>query len=480
MNSTMPTVTALKPSGMPRAMVAMGPVHRIALALVWITIALSALVFTEPAPVDLGMLLLVGLLPMIGLVRITAPLIAVFALWLVVAATSLFATMNAIDIVKALPHAAVTLFLIITMFVLAAFVAYKPERHTRLIFHAYIYAAVLAATAGLIGYFSLLPGAFELFTKYGRASGTFKDPNVYGPFLVPPLVFLLHRMLEGARRTFLWLALSAGLLSFAILLSFSRGAWVNLAIAVVVFCVLSFITAKSNLQRVRLICVGLGGGLFACLMLTVALQFDEVGRLFGERATLTQSYDEGPEGRFGGQQKAMALIVENPFGIGPQQFAPNFHFEEPHNVYLAMFLNAGWLGGGLFAVLILMTALIGLTHAFRRTASQPLFVIAYACFLANVLEGFLIDLDHWRHVFLLMAIMWGLILGDNQTSETRRLFDPRDMFLTAQLLLPARPARFLIPVLAHSAASRRLAPRRRALDGHEDRLGRAALGRRAN
>jgi O-antigen ligase len=479
MNSTMQTVTALKPAGMPRAMTATGPMHRIALALVWLTIALSALVFTEPAPVDVAMLLLIGLLPMIGLVRITPPLIVVFALWLVVAATKVFATMNAIDIAKAVPHTAVTLFLIVGMFVLAAFVADKPERHTRLIFHAYIYAGVFAAIAGLVGYFSLLPGAYDLLTKYGRASGTFKDPNVYGPFLVPPLVFALHRLLEGARRTFVWLALSAGLMGFAILLSFSRGAWVNLAISVVVFCALSFLTAKSNRQRVRLICVGLGGGLFACLILTAALQFDEIGRLFETRATLTQSYDEGPEGRFGGQQKAMALIVENPFGIGPQQFAPNFHFEEPHNVYLAMFLNAGWLGGGLFAVLMLMTSLIGLVHAFRRTKTQPLFLIAFACFVANVLEGFIIDLDHWRHVFLLMAIMWGLMLGDRQTSESQWAFDPRDMFLSAQMLLPARPARHLIPVLANPAAARRLAPRRRAFDGHDDRASRM-LGRRSN
>jgi O-antigen ligase len=458
----------------------MGPVHRIALALVWLTIAASALVFSEPAPVDVAMLLLIIVLPSIGLVRFTQPLIVVLSLWLVVAAMTLFATMNAIDLPKALPHAAVTMFLIVSMFVMSGFVMARPERHTRLIFHAYIYAAVFAALTGLIGYFNVVPGAFDLFTKYGRATGTFKDPNVYGPFLVPPLVFVLHRLLEGARRTAPWLILSAGLLGFAVLLSFSRGAWVNLAISIALFGGLAFLTAANDLKRVKLLAAALIGGVVVCVLLLIALQFDEIGRLFEARAALTQSYDEGPEGRFGGQQKAMGLIVANPFGIGPQQFAPNFHFEEPHNVYLAMFLNAGWLGGGLFAVLILMTTLIGFVHAFRRTATQPLFIIAYACFVANAVEGFLIDLDHWRHVFLLMAMIWGLVLGDRARLGERWYADPRDIFFESEMLMSHRPARVLMPALAAYRPSR-IAPAksRRALERQDDRPGRA-FGRRTN
>jgi O-antigen ligase len=472
-----PIELKLSPNQPPRPM--SGPIHRLALALVWVTVAASFLVFTEPAPVDVAMLLVIGLLPMIGLVRITQPLVVVFALWLVVAALTLFATMNAIDVAKAVPHAAVTLFLFVSMFVLAAFVTYRPDRHTRLIFNAYIYAAVIAAVAGIAGYFNVFPGAFDMFTKFGRATGTFKDPNVFGPFLVPPLVYILHRLLEGAWRTLPWLLMSIGLLGLAVLLSFSRGAWVNLAIAVVLFGGLSFLTARSDVQRIKLIGAALGGGIAACVLIGGALQFDEIGRLFGERATLSQSYDQGPEGRFGGQQKAMALIVSNPFGIGPQQFAPNFHFEEPHNVYLAMFLNAGWVGGGLFAGLILMTIVIGFVHAFRRTATQPLFLIAYACFVANAAEGFVIDLDHWRHVFLLMAIVWGLVLGDRHRIDIRGFIDPRDMFLSPELLLSARPARHLVPALASPRPARLAAPRRRALDGQDARPGRAP-GRRAS
>ena len=76
-----------------------------------------------------------------------------------------------------------------------------------------------------------------------------------------------------------------------------------------------------------------------------------------------------------------------------------------------MFLNAGWLGGLVFLGLIGSTAVLGLRHALRRGATQPLFLVAYACFLANAVEGMVIDIDHWRHFYLLMALLWGMMLS---------------------------------------------------------------------
>jgi hypothetical protein len=45
--------------------------HRLALVLVWLTVASGAVVFTEPAPVDVLTVGLVVLLPVIGLVAIS-------------------------------------------------------------------------------------------------------------------------------------------------------------------------------------------------------------------------------------------------------------------------------------------------------------------------------------------------------------------------------------------------------------------------
>ncbi len=201
-------------------------------------------------------------------------------------------------------------------------------------------------------------------------------------------------------------------LSFALLLSFSRGAWFNAAVALGLYLYGSLVFAPTNRQRVKLLVLGALAIASAGVVLAAAAQTEAVGELLSDRAALTQSYDVGPQGRFGGQEKAKGLILEHPLGLGAQTFAPYYHHEEPHNVYLTMFLNAGWIGGLLFAANVWLTVLFGLRHAMLRTATQPLFLIAFGAFLGNAFEGFIIDLDHWRHFYLEMAIVWGLMLAD--------------------------------------------------------------------
>lgn len=436
----------------------MGAVHAIALAIVWFAFAVSGIVFVEPAPIDAMMFGLLLMLPILGLIRVTPPLMLYLTIWLVAAACALVGTLTAADPKLAMTHALVTVFLTLTSFIISAFVMRRPQKHAHLIFHAYVFAASIAAVAALAGYFRLFPGAFELFTRFDRASGTFKDPNVLGAFLVPPLVFLLQRMLTRGGLRFLWAALWAGIIGLAVLFTFSRGAWINLAVSVTIFGYLAFLTAPTNLQRLKILAAGLGAVCGAFMLLVIALQIPGVGDQFANRATMDQSYDQGPEGRFGGQQKAIRLIIDNPFGIGAQNFAPQFHVEEPHNVYLFTFLNAGWLGGLIFAIMIVVTILYGLRHAFKRTSSQPLFIVALACFTAHAGEGLIIDLDHWRHFHLLMALVWGMMLGDREiVSRSALLFDPRQVFRHAEMIVTSRPPRPLVAAPSYPTAAAKTA-----------------------
>jgi len=45
----------------------------------------------------------------------------------------------------------------------------------------------------------------------------------------------------------------------------------------------------------------------------------------------------------------------------------------------------------------------------KPTSTQPLFLIVYAAFISNALEGVIIDSDHWRHFYLLAAMVWGMM-----------------------------------------------------------------------
>lgn len=449
----------------------------IALALVWTAVAASGIVFVEPAPVDALMLGVLWALPIVGLVRVTPPLLAYLTIWLVAAACALVGSLNAADSKVAITHAVVTVFLTLTSFVITAFVMRRPAKHVHLIFHAYALAAAIAASAALVGYFRLLPGVAELFTRFDRASGTFKDPNVLGAFLVPPLIFLLHRLLTRGGVKIVRTALWAGIIGLAILVTFSRGAWINLIVSVTIFGYLAFVTAPTNRQRLKILSAGFAAVCVAFMLLAIAFQIDGVADQFASRATPQQSYDEGPEGRFGGQQKAMRLILAHPFGIGAQQFAPQHHVEEPHNVYIYTFLNAGWLGGLIFAIMVAVTILYGLRHAFKRTASQPLFIVAISCFTALSLEGLIIDLDHWRHFHLLMALVWGMMLGDRVFVRAKRARDPRVLIERVAMIVTNRPPRDLVPV-ANKAAPvrfiRRVSTARREAGRTDSRPSRAS------
>ena len=134
-------------------------------------------------------------------------------------------------------------------------------------------------------------------------------------------------------------------------------AWAAALIALAIFGYFYLGTAKRNVERFKLSALVLLGTAAIGLVVAVSLQSENVARFLEERAALTQDYDEGPEGRFGGQEKAFAMILENPLGIGSHQFSPQFHHEEPHNVYLSMLLNTGWLGGGLYFLIAAATLL---------------------------------------------------------------------------------------------------------------------------
>ncbi len=384
--------------------------HWLALGLVWLTIASGAVVFSEPAPFDVLMIGLVLLLPLMRLARFTPGLIAMLGLWLVVAAAGLAASTASLDMAASIRHTLITLYLSLAGITIAAFVAQAPLRHTRLILSATLGAALIATAAAAAGYFGLAPGGLEdILTVYGRARGTFKDPNVFGPFLVPALLYAIH--LWTARRALaspLRLAVIL-LLALGILISFSRGAWANMAIAMAVYGYLRFVTARTHRLRLKLFLLAFFGAIALGLTLLAALQSDTIRTLIAERAALTQSYDTGPEGRFGGQRKALSLIVEKPLGIGALQFSGRYHSEDVHNVYLSMFLNAGWIGGFLYVLIMAATLWLGLAHAFRRAPTQGLFLVAYAAFAATALEGLLIDTDHWRHGWVLLGLVWGLI-----------------------------------------------------------------------
>jgi hypothetical protein len=71
-------------------------------------------------------------------------------------------------------------------------------------------------------------GLSELFLRFGRARGTFNDPNVLGAFLLLPGLLLVQRMLAGRGPQALWAGMLLTIIMGGLFLSFSRAAWGSL------------------------------------------------------------------------------------------------------------------------------------------------------------------------------------------------------------------------------------------------------------
>jgi O-antigen ligase len=376
--------------------------------LVWLAMTTSSFVLFEPAPVDLLMAIIIVLGPLLGVVQFGTVSLLGLIVWLAMTAVGIIAVAMAPTFGSALAHQIVTLFLAVGAFVLAGFIAKDPEYRFELVFSGYLIGALIAAAAGAIGYFSLFPGAYELFTNYGRARGTFKDPNVLGAALAPAFVYLCWIMVRDKPREARIAAILAVPLAFVLLIGFSRGAWISVGMSVVMLGWIALVTSRRQTDFRRLGMLAAGSIVGLVLLVTIAMQVPAVQSLMNQRASMDQGYDNGPDGRFAGQAKARRLILENPFGIGTHTFRTVHHHEEAHSVYLTMFLNAGWLGGYVYVISCLIALVVGFRGAMRRGALQGAFVVATASFAGVAFEGWIVDTDHWRHFFILLGCIWGL------------------------------------------------------------------------
>ncbi|MDF1599641.1 O-antigen ligase family protein [Mesorhizobium sp. YIM 152430] len=368
-------------------------------------VALAGFVQNEPAPYELYMVALIGVWALFGLTisRATVPLLV---LWIVYLIGGMISMTQMSDLRDTPLYLAVTAFLALT----AVFVAAIVEKRAALlgaIFVGWTLAACLTGLLGILGYFGAFPGA-ERFTLYDRAAGAFKDPNVFGPFLVLPAVWLLHGLVTGRLLKMPVQAVGLLVLSFAIFLSFSRGAWGLYALSAIVVCAAVFLNSSSNKLRLRILVMALVGMGLIAVAIMIALQIPQVATLFETRAQLVQDYDGARLGRFARYGLGFALAMEHPLGIGPLVFGTIFG-EDTHNVWLKALMDYGWVGFAAYFTLLVLTVAAGFRILFRRRSWQPFLLCAWVVFVGHIALGTVIDMDHWRHFYLLMGIIWGCV-----------------------------------------------------------------------
>ena len=366
-------------------------------AAVALGVLLLAAVRIEPAPSDLvfGVVIAVAFASWrFDLQRVPLSIVLLVSAFL---ALNLLASIEVIDPGRALTYFAITLYLAVFGLWVAAYV--NSARRARLILLAYLAAAAISAGLACLALVTAFPGS-GAFVTGPRAQGLFKDPNVFGPFLVPAALILMEELVAPRllRLRLLSKFTLLSLVTMGVLFSFSRAAWLNLVVGtVVLFAVLALRRGGGRQAMTLLVCtLTAGAALFAAAAATSSVSFLE------QRAAL-QVYDAQ---RFGAQLSGVQFATEYPLGVGPGQFERVSDISA-HSTYVRALAEEGVVG--MLVVLGLM--LLTLAFAARNAAggfegygvgSAALFG-AWCGLLAN---SFFVDTLHWRHLWLLAALIW--------------------------------------------------------------------------
>jgi len=375
-------------------------------ALVWLAAASVAVVFVEPSPYELVTLCAFVLFVATGL-RLRLVFMPLLLLLVVLNIGYSVGAIPLIDRSEVFSWIVTSWYMAMTAIFFAMVLSEDAEARLDMLRRGLVVGAMIASLAAIAGYFNLVPGGYDLLTLYGRARGTFKDPNVLGAFLILPALILLQSVVTARFGKALRSTIALGIMGLAILLAFSRAAWGGLILTSAFMLALMIATSRSNAERSRILITALVAAVVAALLVAVLLSFDSVLDMFQQRASFDQSYDEGRFGRFGRHILGADMALDLPLGIGPLQFH-NYFPEDTHNSYLNAFMSGGWISGIAYPTLVLVTVALGFRHVFIPVPWQRAYLAIFAAFLGTIGEGFVIDTDHWRHFWLMLGAMWGM------------------------------------------------------------------------
>jgi len=378
-------------------------------ALVWLIGASSSVVFIEPSPYELTTLGAIAIFLVTGL-RLKLVLMPVLLLLILVNLGYTIGAVPVMDRPNVATWIATSWYMALTVIFFAMVISEDTAPRLEMLRRGLIVGGLIAASAGIAGYFNLVPGGHDLLTLYERARGTFKDPNVLGAFLILPSLLALQSVVSDRLGKSFRSSIMLGVIGLAILLAFSRAAWGGLVITSAFMLALMVLTSPSRAQRSRIIGIAVVAATFAAVLIAVLLSLDSVADLFKQRASLGQSYDSGRFGRFGRHILGADMALDLPFGIGPLQFNRYFP-EDTHNSFLNAFMSGGWISGICYPTMVFVTCILGFRYVFVRVPWQRTYLAIFAAFLGTVGESFIIDTDHWRHFWLMLGAMWGMFVA---------------------------------------------------------------------
>lgn len=373
---------------------------------------LLGLVRVEPAPSDGVFAMVMALALVTGRFDISRVPLAAFAL------VGLLLGLNLLSAVEALDPAVAARYFTITLYLAVFAIWFTGYLHTkaraRLVTVSYVIGAVAVAVPSTLALFAPIPGGELLLSADGlRAQGLFKDPNVYGPFLIPPALILLEELIRPRLLRFRTTtkAIMFMVLLVGVLFSYSRAAWISTVVAVaVMLAVMALRRGGGRRAATILVVLALAAG-FSVMMLALT---SSVGFL-EERATF-QSYDVE---RFGAQRTGIALAERYPFGIGPGQFELVSEVST-HSTYVRVLAEQGLLGLVVVLALVIFTLVLASRNAVLGRSTYGIGSAALlAIWVGLMVNSFVVDTLHWRHLWVIAGMIWagGMITSGKELAR---------------------------------------------------------------
>ena len=194
-------------------------------AAVWVMLACSFFVIIEPAPSDLLFVFVLACFLGSGL-KISSAVAPLLVFLLFYNLGAFLSYLQIVEDAKARMFVVTSIYMAVSAVFFAFYVAHDPVPRMALIKNALVVAAFIVAALGLAG-MANIAGLGNVLTLYGRAVGTFKDPNVFATFLLLPGVMLVQGFLLGTQRHKLISGVGLFVILGGLFFAFSRGAWIS-------------------------------------------------------------------------------------------------------------------------------------------------------------------------------------------------------------------------------------------------------------
>ncbi|MBU1102632.1 O-antigen ligase family protein [Patescibacteria group bacterium] len=291
------------------------------------------------------------------------------------------------------------------IFGLIAIDVIKTNRQFKSLLLSLVFSGTAVALVAL-GYLAAGQLTFD-----GRLKAFYLSPNHLAMFLAPALILAIAFWFETKKQSLRILLFIVCCLLFIVLYStFSYAAWLAV-LAATIFLLIGFY---------RSAIIGRRGLVIVLCLLVIVLGLVIFFQMNNEKlANLLQSDRSSLESRLMVWRSAGKILADNwLFGIGPGMFQ-QYYLEyqkyflvpylewavpQPHNLFLAWWLQAGITG--LAGFVLLLIKFFRKTLKFLFKTKQPLFLILAAAMVYILAHG-LLDTTYWKNDLAL--VFWAVI-----------------------------------------------------------------------